>query len=49
MIFGEIDYLVARERQNDLLRQAERDRLSNLVRSTRKSCCCTDGVEKTCS
>lgn len=49
MIFSEIDYLAIRERQADLLRQAELDRLTKLARSTQRNCCCTDGIGKTCS
>jgi hypothetical protein len=49
VIFNGIDDLVARERQAELLRQAERDRLSELARSTQRKCCCIDGVESTCS
>jgi hypothetical protein len=49
MIFSEIDYLAIRERQADLLRQAELDRLTKLARSTQRNYCCTGGVGKTCS
>jgi len=49
MIFSEIDYLAARERHGELLRQAKRDRLVHLAKSTQINRCCIDGVEKTCS
>ena len=49
MIFNGINDLVARERQAEFLRQAKQDRLINLIRSTQRKCCCSDGAEKICS